>query len=87
MVTKSRLNELGFETMEQYFEYIIASWKNGVRTQTMSLFYDLRPQTYVGEHLGQRESFFKYFEESMPYDIDGIEDQKNQFKKYVGFKK
>lgn len=87
MVTQSRLKELGFETMADYFDYVIASWKNGNRTQTKELFYDLRPDTYIGEDLSQRESFFRHFEESMPYDVDGIEDQKEQFKKYVGFKK
>jgi hypothetical protein len=87
MVTKSRLKELGFETMADYFDYTIASWKNGNRMQTKELFHDLRPGTYVGEELGQKESFFRHFEESMPYDVDGIEVQKEQFKKYVGLKK
>lgn len=83
MVSVNKLKELQFQSMQEYFEYVIASWLNGNKQQTRELFHELRQDTYVGEYMSQRECFFKYFEESMPYDVDTMEEKKKEFKKYV----
>lgn len=85
MVTKRELAELDFSTMEQYFDYIIESWKNGNRDQTIELFNQLRKEEYVGEHQSQVNQFFSHFD--MVSGQDAEEKEKKQFKKYVSFKK
>lgn len=85
MVTKRELAELEFSTMEQYFDYIIESWKNGNRDQTIELFYQLRKEEYIGEHQSQRNQFFSHFDTIFGQGPE--EEEKKQFKKYVSLKK
>ena len=58
IVRRADLEALGFDTIEQYFGYIVESRYNGQHTQAKELFY------YLEEGMqGQRVAFFRWLED------------------------
>lgn len=61
MISKTNLHEYEFNTIEEYFDYIIESKTNGQHTQARELFNDL------SEH--QKRQFYDYLETLMYYEM------------------
>ena len=57
------LQELGFKTLQEYFEYIVESRINGQHKQARELFKRLSEGMQ-----GQRVEFFRWLEESYYYE-------------------
>ncbi len=55
MVSITKINALDFNTIEEYFQYIIDSIINGQKNQAIILFEDLSKE--------QKMSFYKFIEE------------------------
>lgn len=60
MVTQNKIKGLDFETLEDYFDYIIESKANGQRTQARELFNELSKE--------QKREFFEYVDTAYYYD-------------------
>lgn len=60
MVTQNKIKGLEFETLEDYFDYIIESKTNGQRTQARELFNELSNT--------QKKEFFNYVDTAYYYD-------------------
>lgn len=60
MVTQNKIKGLDFETLEDYFDYIIESKANGQRTQARKLFNELSDK--------QKKEFFNYVDTAYYYD-------------------
>ena len=60
MVTQNKIKGLDFETLEDYFDYIIESKANGQRTQARKLFNELSDK--------QKKEFFSYVDTAYYYD-------------------
>lgn len=60
MVTQNKIKGLDFETLEDYFDYIIESKTNGQRTQARELFNELSN--------AQKKEFFNYVDTAYYYD-------------------
>ena len=67
MVTQTIIHEYGFETLEDYFDYIIESRFNGQHKQARELFNALGNE--------QQGHFFNYYEVTYHYEAhnDGLE--------------
>ena len=52
MVTTNKIKALDFETIEEYFEYILDSKTNGQHKQALELYNDLSP--------AQKREFIKW---------------------------
>lgn len=74
-------SELGFNTIEEYFDYILESRANGNHRQARRLFYDLEDGMQ-----GPRRDFFDYVEATYYYDAcdNGTEDAIRELKQYLG---
>lgn len=70
MVSKSVLGILDMETIEDYFEYIIASKVNGQHAQARELFRELSEGMQ-----GQRAAFFEWAEASYYYEAQDSDEQ------------
>lgn len=80
MVTQYTIDQLGFEFIEDYFDYIIESKINGQHKQARDLFSKLTEGMQ-----GQRVAFFDYVETLYHYETS--EEKGNPFqelKKYFG---
>ena len=60
MITKKQIQGLDFETLEDYFDYIIESKANGQRKQAKELFNELSNE--------QKRQFFDYVDTAYYYD-------------------
>lgn len=60
MVTQNKIKGLDFETLEDYFDYIIESKANGQRTQARKLFNELSDK--------QKKEFLSYVDTAYYYD-------------------
>ena len=60
MVTKNKIKGLDFETLQDYFDYIIENKTNGQRTQARELFNELSN--------AQKKEFFNYVDTAYYYD-------------------
>jgi len=70
MITRVRLKELEMETIEEYFEYIIASKLNGQHEQAKELFSVLSDGMQ-----GQRAYFFEWAETTYYYEAYDSDEQ------------
>jgi len=70
MVNKSTLTMLEFDTLEDYFEYIIESKKNGNHAQARELFNELSQGMQ-----GQRVEFFEWAEATYYYEANDSDEQ------------
>lgn len=61
MISKANLHQYEFNTIEEYFDYIIESKTNGQHTQARELFNDL------SEH--QKRQFYDYLETVIYYEM------------------
>lgn len=64
MVSKKTIKEYGFESLVDYFDYIIESKINGQRSQTIELFNDLSKS--------QKMDFYKHIGNSLVEFLDYI---------------
>lgn len=84
MISEKQLSEYGFETIEEYFEYILDSKTNGQHTQARELFKGLSQGMQ-----GQRANFFEWAETTYYYDaMDSDEmDELGMLKNYFSLSK
>ena len=79
-MTQEIINDFGFESLEDYFDYILESKINGQHTQARDLFSKLSEGMQ-----GERVAFFDYVESLYHYETS--EEKGNPFeelKKYFG---
>ena len=69
MVTEKQLQNLGFDQIEEYFDYIVESKVNGQRMLALE-FYDALSMGMKG----QRADFMNYVETTYFYDMEGDVD-------------
>ena len=62
MVTQTIIHEYGFDTLEEYFDYILESRTNGQHKQARELFSDLSEQ--------QQKGFLNYVDELYGYEVE-----------------
>jgi len=81
MISEKQLTEYGFDTIEDYFEYIIDSKKNGQHSQASELFRGLSQGMQ-----GQRADFFEWAEATYYYDAQDSDemDELLSLKQYFG---
>jgi hypothetical protein len=60
MVTTNKIKALDFDTIEEYFEYILDSKTNGQHKQALELYKDLSP--------AQKKEFINWFSVFSHYD-------------------
>ena len=70
MVSKTAIAMLGFETLEDYFEYILESKANGQHAQARELFRELSEGMQ-----GQRAEFFNWVETTYYYEAQDTDGQ------------
>lgn len=75
MIQWHHLKMLSFETLEQYFEYIIESKLNGQHSQARELFNELSDG-----NAGQRVFFFQWCEMNLGINGDSLNTLKHYFK-------
>jgi len=81
MISNSELKELGLDTIEDYFAYIVDSKTNGQHTQARELFRGLSQGMQ-----GQRADFFEWAEATYYYDAQDSDemDELLSLKQYFG---
>jgi hypothetical protein len=73
MVNQSLLKTFEFDSIEDYFQYIIDSKTNGQHTQARQLFKQLSPDDGM-QSKGQRSEFFEWAEATYYYDAQDSDE-------------
>lgn len=87
MITKEILNDYEFNSIEDYFDYIIESKINGVHSQSKQLFNDLSDNEGM-QKLGQKNHFFNYVNTLYNYDLskESMIEFMDELIKYFNYK-
>ena len=80
---RNRIVELEFNSVEEFFMYIMESRANGQHTQARELFNGLSEGMQ-----GQMAAFFRWVEETFYYDAENgeLQDQITELKRYFNYK-
>lgn len=62
MVSKKRINDLEFDTIEEYFSYVVDSYHNGQTKQARGLYNELSGR--------QKQAFDEWFTTTYYYDCN-----------------
>jgi len=69
------IQDYGFDSKHEYFEYIIESIANGQKAQARHLFH--------GMERGERSEFFDWAETSHFYDADDIDTEMHELRLFL----